>query len=93
MRKEHGINMPTTMARVAVPLSAMSSVGSWFMTLADCSAAYVAIGGHTDMAAAIVAGIAAAGKGACALIWTACLIATALYGGATSIEDAGVAKL
>lgn len=63
------MNMPTTMAKVAVPLSAISSVGSCDTRLLDCSAAYVAIGAHTDIAVAIAAaGTAAAGNGACALI-------------------------
>lgn len=73
------MNMPTTMARVAVPLSASSSVGSCDIALAG-SAAKDARGEHTAaaVARAAAAGVAA-GKPDLALIWTACFIATIFF--------------
>lgn len=74
-RKAQGMNMPTTIARVAVPLSANSSVGSWDTTLLG-SAAKEASGEHTAAAVASAAAGMAAGKPDCALICTVCFIAT-----------------
>lgn len=74
MRKAHGMNMPTTMARVAVPLSAKSSVGSCATTLLG-SAAKEASGEPTAAAVAR----AAAGKPDFALICTADFIATTFF--------------
>lgn len=71
------MNMPTTIARVAVPLSARSSVGSCASALG--SAAKDARGEHTAAAVARAAAGTAAGNPDCALICTVCLIATETF--------------